>query len=898
MAPPHDPQKLNRGYFVYPRSMAEPPALPPGYKWDEQIKKYSPSAYLVLIQTIDIRRNPFKQKDQFYRTGLDRFGHPRKDRSNFNRLTGVFCHRGLYDLAMKVPQNSGIAIDNGLLYNFRLHELDVRMDTSKDPRMAFLAHDESGARDTADCGRWSQDNVSNITKAGLIIRGVNLMTNEFASTFQETEAKVPRLRILEEYNHPHGDSLDDLKIPNFTFQLDLRGNDFATMLAWLRKKDFGTLQVMLKGYNSQYSSGAQLLREVEKSTTEDSGLLIGMLQDREACFTSAAVSVLNNKALSGSEDGTVRIWDLVKGELVATLQGHTGPVTSVANSGTAPSPVLVGYGYRDVGARFNLGASASLDKTVRLWNLDTGKPAGTLRGHSAPVTCVAFGHIISDLLVASGSHDQTVQIHSAVTGTMLQTLRGHTKPVTSVAFANEVSWVASGSEDCTVRIWHTGGKLLHTLRGHTSPVTSVAFCPPVTEPKNTTADAYEAVMGRVLPIAPAINPDKVVAGYEDSTVRVWELPSGELLHLFRGHKMPITSVASRNNGIEIVSASKDKTIKVWDVSKGTLRCTIEGYASPVTSLALYPSYLYGGWQILTASCDKALRIWDFRDEIEEPEKNVSPWGMRAIMVFSPRPIMDIALKGKNLTMNNSTAQQRLESLDYPYLVKVTRSHIDTFLNVSLPRYGQLVPEIVHSGLGLGYDIRRSKAANPKDGSPISDPNVVLASRLDRAMIEVSLDLRKEFPQMVFCSCTRLSDVYMANEQYATTVDTSRLRRKPEGDEGLQARLRAIHGGLYPQSDAVVADDPFAEIAARTWIDEYAKLDRSQLLTMTYDKWLLQAPPEVKEAVDKLNGNFQPNTLKMNVGEDQDGQQKVSISQPSRNQEETKTEGKQRWWKRS
>ncbi|KAJ8121881.1 hypothetical protein O1611_g9984 [Lasiodiplodia mahajangana] len=523
MAPPHDPQKPNRGYFVHPRSL---PTLPPGYNWEEQIEKYSSAAYMLRIEERNTpqQRNPFKNKDEFYRTGLDRNGRPNKTGSNFNRLTGVFCHRGLYDLAMKVPQNSGTAIDNGLLHNFRLHELDVRMDASRDPRMAFLAHDQSGARDTVDRGRWSQGNASSIAKASLIIRGINLLTNEFASTFQSTEAKVPRLEILDEYNQAHGDANDNFKVPNFTFQLDMRDQDFAPMLAWLRKRDFGTLSIMLKGYSSKYASGADLLRQVEQSTAEDSGLLVDVLEDQEACFTSVAVGDDNTKAISGSEDGTVRIWDLVKGEVLTTLRGHTGPITSVATSRHQSEPAMARYS-DTVDARFNLGASTSLDKTVRLWNLATGKSAGTLRGHSAPVTCVAFGSTLTDVLVASGSLDHTVQIYSATTTEKRLTLRGHTQPVTSVAFADEVAWVASGSQDCTVRIWHqTTGELVHTLKGHSSPVTSIAFCPHVVERKNTPADVYDAVIGRVLPVAAAFIPDRIVTGCEDGTTTRCQSP--------------------------------------------------------------------------------------------------------------------------------------------------------------------------------------------------------------------------------------------------------------------------------------------------------------------------------------------------------------------------------------
>jgi hypothetical protein len=99
------------------------------------------------------------------------------------------------------------------------------------------------------------------------------------------------------------------------------------------------------------------------------------------------------------------------------------------------------------------------------------------------------------------------------------------------------------------------------------------------------------------------------------------------------------------------------------------------------------------------------------------------------------------------------------------------------------------------------------------------------------------------------------------------MKTGRLKQKPDGEKGISAKLRSIHGGLFPQSDLVVADDPFAEIAACTWIDEYVKLDRRQLLNLPYSEWLMQAGPKVVTAVNNLNGPFLPNTLDGPVGDD-------------------------------
>lgn len=124
--------------------------------------------------------------------------------------------------------------------------------------------------------------------------------------------------------------------------------------------------------------------------------------------------------------------------------------------------------------------------------------------------------------------------------------------VTVLTFSPDGEWLASGSYDRTIRLWHwRTGEQVQILQGHTDWVWSVAFHPQST-----------------------VNQRLVASGGADNSVRLWEAQSGQLLQTLQGHTNWVRAVAFSADGATLISGSSDETLKWWDVATGTCLATV------------------------------------------------------------------------------------------------------------------------------------------------------------------------------------------------------------------------------------------------------------------------------------------------------------------------------------
>src|SRR5271157_2027485 len=346
-----------------------------------------------------------------------------------------------------------------------------------------------------------------------------------------------------------------------------------------------------------------------------------------------AVTPDGKRAVSASEDKTLKVWNLETGEALKTLEGHSGAVHGV---------VVTPDGKRAV--------SASGDKTLKVWNLKTGEAIQTLEGHPGFVHGVAVTP--DGKRAISASWDFRLGVWDLETGRAIQTLVGHRFYVHGVTVTPDGKSAVSASWDETLKVWDLEtGRAIQTLKGHSGFVFGVAVTPDgkraVSASGDKTLKVWDLETGHALKTLEghsddvygvAVTPDgkRVVSASRDKTLKVWELEAGHALDTLRAHSGPINAVAVTPDGKRAVSASDDHTLKVWDLETGCALQTLEGHSRNVQDVAVTPD----GGRAVSASWDDTLKVWELKtgralQTLEGHSRNVqgvavTPDGKRAI----------------------------------------------------------------------------------------------------------------------------------------------------------------------------------------------------------------------------------------------------------------------------
>ncbi|MEL6343772.1 MAG: WD40 repeat domain-containing protein [Myxococcota bacterium] len=358
----------------------------------------------------------------------------------------------------------------------------------------------------------------------------------------------------------------------------------------------------------------------------DSARTVGVLDGHDGPVTACAFAEDNNQLLSGSSDRTVMIWDLATGQRKQAFCSHEREILSVAWSGEHIW-------------------SASADRTARAWRPEhqPETPAYRLR-HPDAITHCCVTPDGQELI--SASLDYTLRVWDLRSGQCRQILRGHRGAVSGATLSPSGRNLASVSNDGEVRLWSRnaeGWRAGLAIAAHQDALEDCRFLSNellLTVGRDGSARAWSLLDGRPLfslighdgsALACAIHPDgRILTAGADGTIIVWS--SGQILHRIRAHAAPITACKLHIDGKRMATAGLDRAVRIWDLDRPRLLDTDISHTNIVNDIAMMSNE-----RLVSAGEDGALIMHHLQTGARE--KTDLHWPLRALHAHRDRLVV-------------------------------------------------------------------------------------------------------------------------------------------------------------------------------------------------------------------------------------------------------------------
>lgn len=333
--------------------------------------------------------------------------------------------------------------------------------------------------------------------------------------------------------------------------------------------------------------------------------------------TFARFSPDGRRLLTVAHNNTARVWDAVTGGAITPLLRHESGAVRPGELFAGMHPLWADFS--PDGRRVVTG---SVDKTARVWDVETGVPITIPLVHPDWVCWVGFSP--DGALVVTGCKDGKVRLWNSTSGALTVLPLHHEKWINTAEFSPDGRFLVSASDDKTARIWEVEtGKPVGPSLLHNGAVRHASFSPDgmrvVTASGDRKARYWDAQTGQPqgqvmlhggMVLWARFSPDGSVLATAcwDKTVRFWDGLTGEPVGQPIEHQDVVRDIRFSPDGLRLAAASRDKTARVYDVR------TQEPLTEPIRhhDAVWTAEFSPDGQSLVTASADRTVQIWDIR----------------------------------------------------------------------------------------------------------------------------------------------------------------------------------------------------------------------------------------------------------------------------------------------